>query len=311
MTIKSFIFDATRVVVRGGHEIGRQKTSRGPDRRCRSTHDPHSRGSWRHATVRAFGIPRLSPVQHLADTNTQCSSSRPHRWFFFPFLTRRDLRRRRRRRRGRGRGRRAFFCGTLLVCALAQEGSRPYRAIILRMIPIVGQIKIVLSAPHADRESFRGGSSFPKDRDEGAGCERGSSREQNRIPEERTCDYAPSRGPAVVSLHGGEGTWTGLFNKGLESLFTYVSLRAAFDGVRPFGQFPRDPPRAASTAAIFSANLRTCLALPNFARTHGATHVLRVAQKWYSVSTDNRAAFLSQSCCQAKTRRSAMRRIVN
>jgi len=43
-----------------GHEIGRQKTCTRSHRLCGSTLDPHSRGSWRHVMVRAFGIPRFS-----------------------------------------------------------------------------------------------------------------------------------------------------------------------------------------------------------------------------------------------------------
>lgn len=168
-----------RLELRAGHEIGRQKTSRSPHRRCRSTYDPHSRGSWRHARTRIW-YPATLAGSIWSVQIPQCSSSRLHRRFFSPFSIR-DLRRRRRS---------LFFYGALLVCTRARRPASLPRN-YFRMIPIAGQIKTALSAAHADCGSFRGGNSFPKDPDRRSGCERDSSREQNRIPPERTCDYAP------------------------------------------------------------------------------------------------------------------------
>jgi hypothetical protein len=105
------------------------------------TLDPHSRGSWRHATACAFGILRLSSVASgrykysvlVVRVRSVVSS---------PFLVR-DL------RSSSSATTTDFLLYTLPRVSRARRMSLPCN--YLRMIPIVGQIKTVLSATHADR----------------------------------------------------------------------------------------------------------------------------------------------------------------
>lgn len=135
MTIKSFVFGAARGFV--GTQ-GRKPTW--SHRRCRSTFGLHSRGSWRHATVRRIWYP--ATLGSIWPTQIRrYSSSRSFCRFFLPLGS--PISRHCRQRR-------AFFCDTPLRVPHARRMSLPRN--YFRMIPIAGQIKTALSAAsRADR----------------------------------------------------------------------------------------------------------------------------------------------------------------
>lgn len=107
--------------------------------------DPHSRVCWRHAAVRAFGIPQLSSVASgwykysVLAVHVRSVVSSPFWSPRSPTLsaTTADF----------------LLRYTLPRVSRARRTSLPRN--YLRMIPIVGQIKTVLSAMHADRGERR------------------------------------------------------------------------------------------------------------------------------------------------------------